>query len=131
MHLFIRKAFSFIFVVIVIIVSSFFILTSYFQFKPFSIDNGRRTVFLGDSRVQYLYNSEDNLALYSEGLKFSYCKLLALDKIADLDTVFLGFSHHILSDYYDQYLDSSISIAPPPGTTKQDFNEEAISPIPS
>lgn len=77
----------------------FFILPS----KPFS-----KTIFLGDSHFNKTYNHPDNLALGSESTFFSYLKLKQIIKKQRVDTVYLAFGYHTLSDYFIEYEDQPI-----------------------
>ena len=73
-----------------------------------SID--KKFVFVGDSHIQNgindeLINNSINFSQNGESYYFSYQKLkkvIALNK--QVKTVFLGFSYHNLSSYYDDYI---------------------------
>jgi hypothetical protein len=102
MRRFIYKTSFFILKTLVVFLLLFLAIIFYFKSHPFK--ESHSTVFLGDSRIQYLYNNKDNLAQGSEPLKYSYLKLITLAKMNKLDTVFIGFSHHSLSTYWDPYM---------------------------
>ncbi len=78
------------------------------------------SVFIGDSHVQVaiadsLLAEGKNIATSSESFYFSYYKLqklLAANK--QIDRVYLGFSYHSLSNYYDKFIfgEYSASISP-------------------
>ena len=88
--------------------------------KSFRIDDTITEVFLGDSHVRYALNdsllkNSINLGNSSESVYFSYYKLDQLLKSKhSIETVYLGFSYHNISDYYDGYINGqyALSVAP-------------------
>lgn len=88
--------------------------------KAFRIDDAYSEVFLGDSHVRYAVNDSllkngINLGNSSESIYFSYYKLDQLLKSnQSIETVYLGFSYHNISDYYDEYINGlyALSVAP-------------------
>ncbi len=73
--------------------------------RPFS-----STVFIGDSHFNKEYMSPDNLAMGSEGTIFSYYKLNQITKQQKLDTVYLAFGYHSISDYFLEYDEKTIIV---------------------
>lgn len=73
--------------------------------RPFS-----STLFLGDSHFNKEYQNPDNLALGSESTYFSYLKLKQILKQQRVDTIYLAFGYHSLSDYFIEYDQKSIIV---------------------
>lgn len=104
----------FIFTISILVASTLlvllFLLVISAKSKSLIIDDRKTEVFLGDSHVRYaVYNNllshSINLANSSESIYFSYYKLKQLLKAnQSIETVYLGFSYHNISDYYDQYI---------------------------
>jgi hypothetical protein len=110
MRKFVVKTIVFIFSFMLIITISFSAI--YFHFSKHPFRKLYHTVFLGDSRIQYLFKSNANFAYNSESFKFNYYKLLSLNKIKKTDTVFLGCSHHSFSHYFEGYLNNQQEVLP-------------------
>ncbi len=107
---FIRKCFLYFGLLFLIGSTLFVLVTVYFSKHPFRFQY--RTVFLGDSRVQYLYYNKQNLAYNSESFYFNFLKIKSLNKHKHLDTVYLGCSHHSFSAYFDNYAVNQQEILP-------------------
>lgn len=112
MRFFLIKCFKF-FGILLIIGFCFYGCIDYLNSKKINdyislID--KKFVFIGDSHIQNgindeLINSGINFSQNGESYYFSYQKLkriIALNKM--VKTVFLGFSYHSLSSYYDDYV---------------------------
>lgn len=110
MRKFVVKTIVFIFSFMFIVTISFSAI--YFHFSKHPFRKSYHTVFLGDSRIQYLFKSNANFAYNSESFKFNYYKLLSLNKIKKTDTVFLGCSHHSFSHYFEGYLNNQQEVLP-------------------
>ena len=110
MRKFVVKMIVFIFSFLFIVTISFSAIYHHFSKHPFR--QTYRTIFLGDSRIQYLFKSNSNFAYNSESFKFNYYKLLSLNKIKKTDTVFLGCSHHSFSHYFEGYLNNQEEVLP-------------------
>ena len=110
MRKFVVKSLIFLCSLTSIITVSFLIIYAYFSAHPFK--KTYQTIFLGDSRIQYLYKNNSNFAFNSESFKFNYYKLLSLNKIKKVDTVFLGCSHHSFSHYFEGYLNNQEEVLP-------------------
>lgn len=110
MRKFVVQSLIFIVSLILIITISFSAIYTHFSKHPFK--KYYQTVFLGDSRIQYLYKNNANFAYNSESFKFNYYKLLSLNKIKKTDTVFLGCSHHSFSHYFEGYLNNQQEVLP-------------------
>ena len=71
-------------------------------------------LILGDSHTMWAIDDShisglQNISLNGEGYKYSYKKLLhALESGAHLKVVYLGFSYHNLSGYFDQYINGRL-----------------------
>ena len=122
MRRFIKKSFVFLILPIIIggLIFPVFVIgistiASEDQLKPYI-----KNVYLGDSHIQYAINDSIipnslNLATTSESFYFSYYKLkLLLDNNPAVENVYLGFSYHSLSNYYERFIsgDYSSAIAP-------------------
>lgn len=77
----------------------------------------KESLFLGDSHIEKaindsILNSCYNVGQNSESLYFSYFKLKKiLETTPGIRNVFLGFSYHSLSDYYNKFIDGEYSNA--------------------
>lgn len=95
-----------------------FLIATTIKTKAFRIDDTIENVFMGDSHVRYAVNDSLiklglNLANSSESTYFSYFKLKRLLQLnPNIKTVYLGFSYHNISAYYDQYTYGRYSVAP-------------------
>lgn len=86
----------------------------------FKIPHDISNVFIGDSHIQCAINDSIvphsiNIAISAESFYFSYYKLeRLLDENPSVKHVYLGFSYHSLSNYYDELTsgDFSSEIAP-------------------
>ena len=110
MNRFLRKFAKYLFIVFFLAIISFVAIFKYYQKHPFKYKY--ETVFLGDSRMEYLYKNNNNLGCNSEGLKFTYYKILALNKNKKLKTIYLGLSHHSFSGYFNEYLTNEMDVIP-------------------
>lgn len=118
---FIFKIFSFLLVPILLgCFVLFYFLYSKKPYSSFKVKDNISSVFIGDSHigcaiVDSLIPNSQNLAFNSESLYFSYYKLLdILNENQSIKTVYLGFAHHSISSYYDQFLfgDLASNVAP-------------------
>jgi len=81
----------------------------------YKIDNKVSTLFIGDSHFQKgiadsLLIGSENLAATSESFYFSYYKLKKiLEHNEQIKNVYLGFSYHSLSNYYDKFISGEYS----------------------
>jgi len=107
---FLQKLGLFLFILLGLITGSVYFIIDHFSKNPFS--KSYKTIFLGDSRIQYLYYNKQNLAYNSETYQFSYYKLRALNKNQQVDTLYLGCSHHSFSNYFDGYSTNEDEIIP-------------------
>lgn len=104
--------------VAIVILLFLFVIATTFKTKTFRVDNTIEEVFMGDSHVRYavsdsLLNHSANMANSSESTYFSYYKLKQLlQSNPNIKTVYLGFSYHNISAYYDQYTYGRYSVAP-------------------
>lgn len=84
------------------------------------IKSNIKHVYIGDSHIQQAINDSIipnslNIATNSESFYFSYYKLeVLLNNNPSIENVYLGFSYHSLSNYYDRFIngDYSSAIAP-------------------
>jgi hypothetical protein len=101
-----------VFLVFVICISN---LSSECQIK-----SNIKHVYIGDSHIEQTINDSIipnslNIGINSESFYFSYYKLeVLLNNNPSIDNIYLGFSYHNLSNYYDRFIngDYSYSIAP-------------------
>lgn len=109
MNFFIKQLTLFIAVVVVAFVSFTFIKYT-FYIKPYIVNENTNTIIVGDSHVQYAINDSlipgyKNISLNSEGYIYSYSKIKNIIKYnPHVKNVFLGFSYHNLSSYFDNYI---------------------------
>ena len=79
--------------------------SSYYKIDPTITD-----IYVGDSHIRMavvdslLINSQ-NIAINSESFYFSYYRLKKIfESENNIETVYLGFSYHSLSDYYNDFI---------------------------
>ena len=111
------SAFLIIFAAFLFIVYSIIINVLPVKYHP---DNGISEIFVGDSHIQCsvvdsLLVGAKNLGESSESFYYSYYKLkLILKADHNIKKVFLGYSYHSLSNYYDAFLKGTYSNATSP-----------------
>ncbi|MDD2477053.1 MAG: hypothetical protein PHI32_14245 [Dysgonamonadaceae bacterium] len=87
-----------------------FLIATSLRTKSFTVKDNVSEVYLGDSRVRYaiddrMLDNSLNLGNSSESTYFSYFKLKQILKSSpSIRTVYLGFSYHNISSYYDQFI---------------------------
>lgn len=107
-------------IVVAILFALLFLLATSAKSKSFTIADTYTEVFLGDSHVRYAVNdsllkNSTNLGNSSESTYFSYYKLHQLLKSnQSIRTVYLGFSYHNISDYYDEYISGQYALGVAP-----------------
>jgi len=80
------------------------------EMNTYNLNNDIEIVFIGDSHIQCaiqddLFNNAKSLAINSESTYFSYYKIEKLiNKNPNLEKIYLGFSYHNISSYYDEYI---------------------------
>jgi hypothetical protein len=78
--------------------------------SEYKLNPNIKSIFIGDSHIQNAINDTTiaasiNLASNSESFYFSYYKLLMLlNSNPSVEKVYLGFSYHSLSNYYDEFI---------------------------
>jgi len=83
--------------------------------KEYKLKPGISEIYIGDSHIQCsvndsLISGSKNLGHTSESYYFSYYKLkLLLDANPNIKKIYLGFSYHSLSDYYDDFITGNYS----------------------
>jgi hypothetical protein len=88
--------------------------------SEYHVDPSVKNIFIGDSHIQNAINDAQlpasiNLASNSESFYFSYYKLLMLLRSnPSVENVYLGFSYHSLSDYYDDFISGEYSAVTAP-----------------
>lgn len=88
--------------------------------SEYRVDPNVKSIFIGDSHIQNAINDAQlpasiNLASNSESFYFSYYKLLMLLRSnPSVENVYLGFSYHSLSDYYDDFISGEYSAVTAP-----------------
>lgn len=81
------------------------------------LDSSITKIFMGDSHIEQaiddtLLENSVNLAQNSESLYFSYYKLnILLEHNPSIKEVYLGFSYHSVSSYYDKFIFGEFSNA--------------------
>jgi hypothetical protein len=89
-----------------------FIVYSYIissQIRDYQLDSGISEIFIGDSHIQSAVNDTliatgKNFGQFSESVYYSFFKLkLILTSNPNIKKVYLGFSYHSLSNYYDDF----------------------------
>jgi hypothetical protein len=81
------------------------------------LDTSITKIFIGDSHMEKAINdslleNSVNLAQSSESLYFSYYKLkILLEQNTSIKEVYLGFSYHSVSSYYDKFIFGEFSNA--------------------
>ena len=92
-----------------IIIFILFLIITTLNARSFQVDETVKEIFVGDSHIRYAF--DDNLDINtlnmgssSESTYFTYFKLKHILKSnPNITSVFLGFSYHNISAYYDQY----------------------------
>lgn len=78
--------------------------------KSERLDSSITRIFMGDSHIEQAINDtlldhSVNIAQNSESLYFSYYKLkIILEQNPSIKEVYLGFSYHSVSSYYDKFI---------------------------
>lgn len=122
MGYFLRKIILFILFPATIGAIIFTLLTYYVSYKlsNYEIDQYQNCIFIGDSHIEVAINDQfckniKNIACSSESIYYSYFKLeKILNNNSNIRYIYLGFSYHNISNYYDDviYGDKSFYIAP-------------------
>ena len=80
------------------------------ELDTYKLNNELEIVFIGDSHVQCaiqdsLFRNAKNLAIDSESTYFSYFKIKKLtEENPNLKKIYLGFSCHNISSFYDEFI---------------------------
>jgi len=80
------------------------------EMNTYKLNNDIEIVFIGDSHIQCaiqddLFNNAKSLAINSESTYFSYYKIEKLiNENPNIEKIYLGFSYHNISSYYDEYI---------------------------
>ncbi|MBK8983741.1 MAG: hypothetical protein IPM38_15840 [Ignavibacteria bacterium] len=83
--------------------------------KEYKLEPDISEIYIGDSHIQCsvndsLISGSKNLRHTSESFYFSYYKLkLILEANPNIKKIYLGFSYHSLSDYYDDFITGKYS----------------------
>lgn len=119
MKIFIKQCMKFLFILFL----GFLIIFCFFSIAPTIFDKNYRlhstatSILIGDSHVQNSFNDQmnenySNLAHHAESYYFSYHKLkLILSTNPQIKKVYLGYSYHSLSNYYNDYISGIYSQA--------------------
>lgn len=92
-----------------IIIFILFLMITTLNARSFQVDDTVKEIFVGDSHIRYGFDdnlniNSLNMGSSSESTYFSYFKLKHILKSnPSITTVYLGFSYHNISAYYDQY----------------------------
>jgi len=116
MKLFLKKLFAFLVIPFALSLVTGFVLIAYNSNSiNYKLGDGITGIFLGDSHVRCSLNdslmpNRKNVSGNSESLYFSYYKLeKLLDENQNIKIVYLGFSYHSLSNYYDDFITGNFS----------------------
>jgi hypothetical protein len=109
---FIKKTAFFVSILLVFITLFIAILefVNYEIAKSERLDSSITRIFMGDSHIEQAINDtlldhSVNIAQNSESLYFSYYKLkIILEQNPSIKEVYLGFSYHSVSSYYDKFI---------------------------
>ena len=102
------------------IFSFFFISLEFLNYKIAKsqpVGNSITKIFIGDSHIQQCINdslleNSINIGQNSESIYFSYHKIkLLLESNPSIKEVYLGFSYHSISSYYEKFIDGEYSNA--------------------
>lgn len=119
MYLFLRQLLFFVLILIPLIFTTlaFVFLRAQPKAQMLQLPDSVTTIFVGDSHIQKgvyegLIPNSRNLGASAEAYYFSYFKLKHLLKTnPHIEQVFLGYSYHNLSDYYDDFVYGKLSKA--------------------
>jgi hypothetical protein len=111
MKIFLRKSIVFIAIPLLTGIVFFIVYTNIVasQIGDYQLDSGISEIFIGDSHIQSAVNDSliiagKNFGQFSESVYYSYFKLkLILAANPNIKKVYLGFSYHSLSNYYDDF----------------------------
>jgi hypothetical protein len=116
MQVFLKKLLSFLVIPFAIsLVIGFVIIFYQSPSVNYTLGDGITAIFLGDSHIRCSVNDSlmpdrKNVSGNSESLYFSYYKLIKLlDENPNIKTIYLGFSYHSLSNYYDDFITGHFS----------------------
>ena len=115
MKLFFKNIFRFsvipLLFLLLVIVSAYYVSTKI----DYKINPNVTDIYIGDSHIECavndkLLNNSKNIATSSESFYFSFYKLKkTIEKNKNIKTVYLGFSFHSLSNYYDNFISGKYS----------------------
>ncbi|OMP31162.1 hypothetical protein [Mangrovimonas sp. DI 80] len=83
--------------------------------KDYNLNELNKGLFVGDSHVRCAIDDSYidgyiNMGLYAESYYFSFFKIKQLlDRNDNIEEVYLGYSYHSLSNYYDSYVSGEYS----------------------
>ena len=120
MKLFVKNIFAFIIPLALFLVISLLLITFTSTKINYKLDNAVTEIYIGDSHIRCavndsLLNNSKNISVSAESFYFSYYKLKKLiEENQNVKRIYLGFSYHSLSNYYDEFIDGeySSSVAP-------------------
>lgn len=109
---FIKKITIFFLILLLLIIVPFVYLNIYHSlfFNQFNLSKSINVIFIGDSQIQTaindeLINNSINISSSAESYYFSYYKLQKyLIQNSQIKRIYLGFSYHNLSNYYDDFI---------------------------
>ncbi len=93
------------FLILCVIAATYIPKSSYYKIEPMITD-----IYVGDSHIQKavvdsLLNNSQNIGMLAESFYFSYYRLKKIfESDNNIETVYLGFSYHNLSDYNDDFV---------------------------
>lgn len=114
MKAFIKKICIFLLLPLLVGIALFLLIISYtnklYINNPIKIESNVSTIYIGDSHIELAIDdriipNSKNFATSSESFYFSYFKLkILLKNNPFIKKVYLGFSYHNLSNYYDKFI---------------------------
>ncbi len=120
MKKFIQQIIKFTYVPLIVFVVGLVLVSYISESVAFKLNQSIREIYIGDSHIQCaiidsLLTNSKNISTASESFYFSYFKLAnVIKKNRQIEKIYLGFSYHSLSSYYDDYIcgQYSLSVSP-------------------
>ncbi|MBK9099375.1 MAG: hypothetical protein IPM14_14920 [bacterium] len=118
LKIFIKKTILFFSFLLSIVIAAFILLNLYHELflNEVRLNSNINTVFIGDSHIQTaiddrLIENSINISSTAESYYYSYYKLRRyLSSNPQIKRIYLGFSYHNFSNYYDDYINGKHSV---------------------
>ena len=116
--IFIKKIIFFFTILLSIVIAAFILLNLYHDLflNEVKLSSNITTIFIGDSHIQTAINdslieNSINISTTAESYYFSYYKLQRyLPANPQIKRIYLGFSYHNFSNYYEDYISGKHSV---------------------